>query len=310
MLNDSQNRINTPSASPPFESEKEKRRMDRSVDWLLSSHHNHKRVPGILKRSLVQRMFAPVLVSEKETPSRKRSSVSGPFHKNWAMARNESLLANGLPFSPASTSTSTSTSSLQVVNQESKKEKGSKDKKRERESNDEFVGIAELKRQHAETLTMFQACEQRNDYRELHASHYDWWMFPIDQSSSGKGDGYKLSQRDIDDLKGDKTFMTDLVEGVRILCKSWAWDFGNSLPITTGLGREQRWTWYSVRLFKAGACMLVFGLDDAFTKLEMFANWTESLTGQRFDDSDWKTRKANKLNNVVSQTVQHPRAYS
>ena len=55
-------------------------------------------------------------------------------------------------------------------------------RKQNQESN--FVGIIVLKQKHSHQLQYFLQWAKEEDWKQFHINHYDWWMFPIDKTSS------------------------------------------------------------------------------------------------------------------------------
>ena len=47
-----------------------------------------------------------------------------------------------------------------------------------------FVGIKALKEKHAGQIALFRDWARKADWERFHASHYDWWVFPISQPSA------------------------------------------------------------------------------------------------------------------------------
>eukprot|EP01059_Diplonema_ambulator_P015364 TRINITY_DN26493_c0_g1_i1.p1 TRINITY_DN26493_c0_g1~~TRINITY_DN26493_c0_g1_i1.p1 ORF type:complete len:213 (+),score=25.63 TRINITY_DN26493_c0_g1_i1:60-641(+) len=134
-----------------------------------------------------------------------------------------------------------------------------------------FVGLGEVKRQQAKTLEDFRKWVNDGDFGTLHSSHFDWWMFPIDERSS-RGAAYILSPADAQRVATDAAFISDIREGVRLLLFSWGWDITTASPIPHP-APSQRWTGYSVRLFKAGRCMQTLNQPDYFAALLKFARY-------------------------------------
>lgn len=96
-------------------------------------------------------------------------------------------------------------------------------------------------------LTQLQAFSGNKDYNAIHSHHYDWWMFPIDRSSTGKGEKFRLSDRHFTALSQNSAFLKDYVEGIRIVLDAWGWDLKNKRDISNG---SQRWDGYGIRLAK------------------------------------------------------------
>jgi hypothetical protein len=98
---------------------------------------------------------------------------------------------------------------------------------------------------------------------QMHTDHpdsgFDWWMFLIDRASTGYGDQYRVSQRDIEALMNDPIFMKNYRNGVLLVTKSWGWDLEQRKDVTN---RVQKWTNYQVRLGKMLDSLRLFKQDD------------------------------------------------
>jgi len=56
-----------------------------------------------------------------------------------------------------------------------------------------FVGCDALKAQQKTQLKFFESWVENGQWMKIHTSHYDWWMFPIDEKSS-RGVKYTVNQ--------------------------------------------------------------------------------------------------------------------
>ena len=140
-------------------------------------------------------------------------------------------------------------------------------------SGSDFVGIKPLKKKQGTHLGKLLNFAKKNEWKHLqtHTMHpdsgFDWWMFPIDHSSSGYGTQYQLSHRDIETLKKDARFIKNYRKGVILVTKSWGWDLESNKDITNSL---QYWTNYQVRLGKMAYSLTLFDQKDLLTSLRDF----------------------------------------
>jgi len=134
----------------------------------------------------------------------------------------------------------------------------------------DFVGLEALKARHRQQLEEFELWAKRGKWVMLHVTHYDWWMFPIDEPSTGYGYGYTVYEAEVATLKQDAAFMRDLVRGAELVAASWGWDLAAGQAIANP-APGQSWHNWPVRLSKAGRSMLLFGLDEPFDSLKTYA---------------------------------------
>ena len=131
-----------------------------------------------------------------------------------------------------------------------------------------FVGLEVLKQKHAKTLAEFRAWAEAGDWASFHRSHYDWWMFPIDEPS-GFGFACTVFEKEIEELGEDKQYLGDLQEGALLLGQSWGWDLMKRAPVPHP-GPNQRWQNWPIRLYKATKCMQLFKMDEAYGSLRQY----------------------------------------
>ena len=154
-----------------------------------------------------------------------------------------------------------------------------------------FIGVAKLKEEHAKGLHLFRAWVAAGTFESFHRSHYDWWMFPIDEES-GRGAAYTLSPADCARVRADEEFILAIREGVKLLMLAWGWDVDAGAPIAdANSGAGQKWTGYAVRLWKAGRCLLVLHQDDLFAQLHKFAH-TQMHKGDKLTFSSSRHARA------------------
>jgi hypothetical protein len=73
-------------------------------------------------------------------------------------------------------------------------------------------------------LELFEKWEKANQWENFNNAHFDWWMFPIDRDSKGKGNLYTMTPSNIEELKKDTQFMENYRKGVVLVVRSWGWD--------------------------------------------------------------------------------------
>ena len=138
-----------------------------------------------------------------------------------------------------------------------------------RNTDPRFVGIAELKRKQAEQLSIFERRAAQGDWQAIHRDHYDWWMFPIDESSQ-HGDAYTVYAGDIAELKQDPAYVRSYLRGVELLALAWGWDLARRHAIAKPQ-RGQAWSHWPIRLYKAARSLQLFGYTNEFDSLKAFA---------------------------------------
>jgi hypothetical protein len=132
-----------------------------------------------------------------------------------------------------------------------------------------FVGIAELKRKQAEQLATFEQWAARGDWQAIHRDHFDWWMFPIDETSKF-GTAYTVYAGDIAELKQDAAYVRSYLRGVELLALAWGWDLAKRQYVPNPQP-GQAWSRWPIRLYKAARSLQLFGYTDEFESLKVFA---------------------------------------
>ncbi len=132
-----------------------------------------------------------------------------------------------------------------------------------------------IKSKHAESLALIKRLSREvggwkkiSDHRNPGAIGYDWWLFPIDRSSS-YGMTYAVDEADIAALKSHQAFMESYREGVIWVTRSWGWN------VVTGHDEtcpERMWSDYQVRLGKMLCSLKLFGEVALHQKVVAFAN--------------------------------------
>ncbi len=64
-------------------------------------------------------------------------------------------------------------------------------------------------------LNQFVKWQRDKQWSNLHKSHFDWWMFPINQTSRGQGGKYTVNNNHIKTLSQNSTFISDYRKGVK-----------------------------------------------------------------------------------------------
>ena len=139
-----------------------------------------------------------------------------------------------------------------------------------KENEEEFVGLEALKKKQFETLVLmenFDKKKQWHQYRDGSGIHYDWWSFPVKNSSRSYGKAYALTDEAVEELKKDKVFIQRLQEAAILVCRAWGWDLvGQKLNNEPGC----QWTNYQVRLGKMAESLKLFDQQDLLNSLEVF----------------------------------------
>eukprot|EP00928_Gymnodinium_smaydae_P070178 TRINITY_DN54089_c0_g1_i1.p1 TRINITY_DN54089_c0_g1~~TRINITY_DN54089_c0_g1_i1.p1 ORF type:complete len:324 (-),score=41.28 TRINITY_DN54089_c0_g1_i1:222-1166(-) len=144
--------------------------------------------------------------------------------------------------------------------------------------------VSAFKRKQAETLTRFWSYEACGDWAQIHAEHFDWWLFPIDDGS--KPEFNVTCQEDVDTLRCDASWIAGYREAVRLCAAAWGWD----LLAATRLDPPQLGMGYSgkarkdVRLAKICRSLYLFEEDALLRSMQAFARDVQRVEkqGERF----------------------------
>ena len=133
-----------------------------------------------------------------------------------------------------------------------------------------FVGIKALKEKHAGQIALFRDWARKADWERFHASHYDWWVFPISQPSAYRL-AYSVFDGEAAELKEDARFEVDYRLGVELVAASWGWDL---LAGTYSAHPQPGQSWHNwpVRLFKAAQSVQLFAYPELFDSLDTYAH--------------------------------------
>jgi len=133
----------------------------------------------------------------------------------------------------------------------------------------EFVGLQKIKQKQGEHLKDFEEWASKDQWNKFHESHYDWWMFPIDDPSS-YGYAYVVYDGDVADLKKDRAYVKNYLHGAELLALSWGWDLSKRRYIDKPKP-DQKWQDWPIRLYKASKSLKLFGFDEQFQSMRMLA---------------------------------------
>jgi hypothetical protein len=137
-------------------------------------------------------------------------------------------------------------------------------------SHPEFVGLEKIKAKQKWQLDLFKTWAAKNQWSEIHAAHYDWWMFPIDEQSS-YGFAWTVYEGDVLELKKDSQYTRNYLQGVDLLAASWGWDVSAQTYIVNP-HPNQRWQNWPVRLYKCAKSLKLFEYVTQFESMKTYAN--------------------------------------
>lgn len=132
-----------------------------------------------------------------------------------------------------------------------------------------FVGLEKLKHVHHKQIGEFEEWAAHNEWEKFHYNHFDWWVFPVNRRSS-YGLMWVVYEGEIDQLKCDPQFLGDYRRGILLVSASWGWD----LAARTYLPNPhpgQCWHHWPIRLYKAAQSVQLFGFDNYFESLRIYA---------------------------------------
>jgi hypothetical protein len=133
----------------------------------------------------------------------------------------------------------------------------------------EFVGLERIKTRQKEQLVLFERWASKNQWSNFHSSHYDWWMFPIDEPSS-YGYAWTVYEGDIAELKKDREYIRCYLRGAELLALSWGWDV-NKREYIVDPKPDQKWQHWPIRLYKASKSLKLFGFHADFESMSLLA---------------------------------------
>ena len=134
---------------------------------------------------------------------------------------------------------------------------------------EEYIGNENLKRKLHEQVEKFEKLTKSSSFREIQSSHFDWWTFPINESSS-HGLSYTVSSKVVGELKKDEQFVSELRKAVHFVLFAWGWDVERA-DFVDKPHKDQKWSNWPVRLYKASRSCFLFGQTDLYESLKKFA---------------------------------------
>lgn len=134
----------------------------------------------------------------------------------------------------------------------------------------EFVGLEELKKQHAVQIARFELWAARRKWIMFHHSHYDWWAFPYGCHSGSYGAAYAIYDYEAELLKQDEVFIKRFLRGVELLMLSWGWNLYGRCYVQNP-DSDQCWHNWPIRLYKCAKSLKLFCFEEEFASVRMFA---------------------------------------
>lgn len=102
------------------------------------------------------------------------------------------------------------------------------------------------------------------NYYRIHHSHYDWWAFPINETSS-HGDKYQVMDKDVDLFKGNPQFVKALRSNAILVCKAWGYNLEEGV-LYKNVTPDQKWQGWPIRLYKMSRSL------ELFQQIDLHAN--------------------------------------
>ncbi|KAH8072086.1 ATPase [Aureococcus anophagefferens] len=138
--------------------------------------------------------------------------------------------------------------------------------------------LDDFKREQRRTLEALRERASRDAWREIHALHFDWWMFPIED---GRRAGFNVLEADAAELGADLAWRAGYVEGVELVCRAWGWDAKAAEPLGAKHD-DQTWSWWDVRLAKMIRSLWLFEEDALLLSLQKLARTIKPDGGFRY----------------------------
>ena len=130
------------------------------------------------------------------------------------------------------------------------------------------------------TLAALRDLAARGAWLEVHAMHFDWWMFPIED---GRRPEYNVFRADVAELRADATWRAGYAEGVALVARAWGWDAARAEPIPDGARHaHQRWNFWDVRLAKMVRSLWLFDEEKLFLSMQKLARTLKPDGGFRY----------------------------
>lgn len=170
-----------------------------------------------------------------------------------------------------------------------------------------FYGHEHMQEKQAEQLEMFRNWKNKKDWKGLHNAHYDWWAFPIDRGSAAYGDGYNVAGENIEKLKKNPKYVSNLKELATIYAEAMGWDLEKGEwfeKLDWNKGQDPYTQAYGARLYKIARSLQIFEMTQEF---DSFLTMVQSLRSddqlkRRIGKSQYWDNPAVPFNNLTPGT--------
>jgi hypothetical protein len=140
--------------------------------------------------------------------------------------------------------------------------------------------VSAFKTAQANTLAHFRERARTGAWQAIHRDHFDWWMFPIEDSSQAR---FNVFAQDVQELMADAEWSANYLAGVEILARAWGWNLAGAEPIPEAECDEgQTWTDWDVRLAKIIRSLWLFDCGEEMQSMQMFARHVKPQGGLRY----------------------------
>jgi hypothetical protein len=95
---------------------------------------------------------------------------------------------------------------------------------------DQFLGVEKLIEMNAKQTRLFSKWAANQDWNSFHSRHYDWWAFPIDETSM-YGAMYTVTPAVFPALAGRSDFIQNLRSSATDLATAYGWDLVRAAPL-------------------------------------------------------------------------------
>lgn len=143
--------------------------------------------------------------------------------------------------------------------------------------NPQRASLEDFKEAQGSRCERFRRHASNNCWDKVHAGHFDWYMFPIEDGSQRR---YNVFAGDVEDLRADAQWLKRYREGVRLVAMAWGWDVEKKQ--NTEVKRGMGWTHWDVRLAKIIRSLWLFGQWDYMASMQQFARTVKPKGGLRY----------------------------
>eukprot|EP01126_Amoeba_proteus_P012229 TRINITY_DN15026_c0_g1_i4.p1 TRINITY_DN15026_c0_g1~~TRINITY_DN15026_c0_g1_i4.p1 ORF type:complete len:380 (+),score=61.02 TRINITY_DN15026_c0_g1_i4:90-1229(+) len=129
------------------------------------------------------------------------------------------------------------------------------------------ASLTAMKRVQTSQLIKFRQYARKGNWVSFQYDHYDWFMFPIEDGSRSQ---YNVLEDDVKELCGDQEWLSNYLESIGWVAKSWAWDIQRAQPV---LDRQPGMEWdnWDVRLAKIIRSLWLFDQGKYMKSMQQFA---------------------------------------